>query len=231
MNLLPRHIAYGAAGLIVAAIAIGAGRALHAPPSAADGVSAGPHRVASSRTQRDAAEELARRHGVRLVIDRAVRAGAPTPAPADGIFDEAQLVAELQRLLPGNELLFHYGGGRLATVWVFARTGDFAVRTPPFGAPAPSAADPRQITDAEAPPELHEIALALGTDAPEGLRVQALDAYVAHPDATDTDIDAMLGWLAAGPESLVAEHARVLRDARAIPVPTTIVPEPIEQRQ
>jgi len=214
------------------------------------------------QTRRQAVEDIARRYGVRVAVDDAVRLEELAPDMTHAAAPEEALRA----LLDGNELVFHYGTdshGRLQAVWAFSKARGFAV-TPAAGAqggqttaaaspatPVPGAAVCDAAHEAQAalrvrsagappspavaaageepPPDLRELRQLIDIEAPEGPRMAALDSFVAHPEASEHDIAAVLDRLAAGGPSLLAEHARALLAAR-IPLAADagIVPEPVE---
>lgn len=223
-----------------------------------------------TKTRRAAADELGRRHGVRIVIDAAVRADDPAPAVPGGDLDTARLESTLRELLAGNELLFHYGVDRLETLWVFARVEDFAVRatagdgvsgageaagsrqqvaalhevprmqptsvpdTPSLGLRDPDENVRLQALQVEtdgSPAPLHDLRQLVDADPSEAVRIRALEALVTHPDATDGEISAALERMSNSPLQLLADHARILRDARAAAAEgPELTPEPIDEK-
>jgi len=262
------------AGLVGLVIAWSVDPAPTEPIGPAQAQRVGPVVAAASprseaKTLRAAADELARRHGVRIVIDAAVRADGPAPAVPGGDLDAARLESTLRELLAGNELLFHYGVDRLETLWVFARAEDFAVRATagdgvsgageaagsrqqvaalhesPRAQPAsvPEAPDlglrdPDENVRLQAlqdglpdgsPAALQDLRQLVDADPSEAVRMRALEALVAHPDATDGEIRAALERMSNSPLQLLADHARILRDARdGAAEGAELVPEPID---
>lgn len=150
-------------------------------------------------------------------------------------------------------------GSRLKGVWVYSRAEDFRVGATAWAGSPPAADGERRATVSPAPrpgaaqpapreadgpgrapwsgdmaeaaaPELPGLSrLVLGSDAPQGLRLQALEAYVIHPAATDGEVRALLDQVGSGADPMLAEHARVLREARSaevVPLPL----DPVEDR-
>jgi hypothetical protein len=56
--------------------------------------------------------------------------------------------------------------------------------------------------------------------------MQALDAYVVQAEASDEEVGALLERMSGSSHAMLAEHARVLQEARS--APTVLAPEPIE---
>lgn len=218
---------------------------------------------AAAPNLRVAVEELARQHGLRLVVAEAAAADlAAMPAPADGL-DDAMPEARLRRWLNGFELVLHYGGDGLKAAWVFPRGQAAAVRatigprdaaperpgapqaTAAAPVPAPAAAVPpaaglrdgdeavrlqalQLARQGEAAPGLQELRSLVDGDVSEAVRIEALEAFVAHPDASEDDVRALLEQAGQGRGGMLAEHARSLREARATPGVAVLVPEPVE---
>lgn len=180
-----------------------------APDGAASAVSARP--AAPPVSARAAAEQIARRHGVRLVFGAGVRADRHAAAQALAAAGDPE--AALRTLLAGYELLFHYApspdGPLLETVWVFADPADVqrALAAPHGAQPMPDAPDAaalrRTVEDGDS----------------EALRIAALDAWLGDPQTPPDDADRVLVALADSPYPLLAEHARTLRAARAATEP------------
>ena len=63
------------------------------------------------------------------------------------------------------------------------------------------------------------------------MRIGALEALVAHPDATDGEIRAALDRMSNSPLQLLADHARILRDVLAAAAEgSELTPEPIDEK-
>jgi hypothetical protein len=240
---------------VVAMMALGLGGLVAAwvssPSSAPELATAGEQRAAT-RTLGDVVGDLAARHGLRIVVDPAVRSDAPVIL--DATFASLPVEGQLHRLFAGHELLLHHtadrgSGARLAAAWVFARAEDvsvvprsaataatftFAPALPAAAAPAATEtarpAPPRAETaDAEAAPiTLHALRRAAEQDGSDAERVQALEALAAHPEAGEAELRQLLEQLGAQPHTLLGEQARSLLDARTAAV-TALAPEPVEQ--
>ena len=278
-------VVFACLGLIAQPAGLAA-ESVRAPPTSAGKSKHGTQRQATApprsgaKTMREAVEEIGRRHGVRIVIDDAVRADVPAPAVPDGNLEGMLLEATLRGLLAGNELMFHYGadrpngGERLKAVWVFSRSQGSAVRaTATAGAgsgiagvsaePGQRAVAPDRLASAApaephvtsnrglqdsdenvrlqalqselgntSQPDLSELRRLVEEDASEAVRIQALQAYITHPDATDEDVGTMLDRIADDAQQMLADYARSLREARApAPADTALIPEPIEENQ
>jgi hypothetical protein len=155
----------------------------------------------AAATLRQVAEEVARRHGVRIVIDEAVSAELPAPAVAGGLFPGLLLEATLRGLFAGSELVFHYGrdradgAERLKAVWVFshgqggalrvtARPGGLAVKSPDPEAHSAALHRPQGAASPEAQPAPSRG--LQGDDENERLqtlRVDPLSASASDPGA------------------------------------------------
>jgi hypothetical protein len=227
------------AGIALAALLHGGERAPGAPPAVMSAEATA--RSSDTATLRRSAEEIARRLGVRIVIDHAVRADLPAPRVPDGVLDAARLEAMLRQLLAGHPFAFHYGSDeRLRAVWVYARDDHVAVRdagsaaasVPPPAATtgprgAPPAASHASTGESVAPaPDVQELRRIIEADASESARMQALDAYVVQAEASDEEVGALLERMSGSSHAMLAEHARVLQEARS--APTVLAPEPIE---
>jgi hypothetical protein len=239
---------------VVAMVALGLGGLvaawLSSPSSAPEVTITGEQRVQAG-TLRDAVDQLAARHRLRIVIDPAVRSDGPVTL--DATFGSLPVEAQLQRLFAGHELLLHHtadrgSGARLAAAWVFARAEDVTVvprsaattAALTFAPPPPAAAaattetarpaPPRaESADAEAPPlTLHTLRRLVEQDVSDAERVQALEALAAHPEAGDAELRQLLEQLGAQPHTLLGEQARALLDARTGAI-TALAPEPLEQ--
>lgn len=246
----------GAAAVAAAALGIAMWMPADDPvPPAPAGSTASGDRPAAG-TVRAVAEALGRRHGVRIVFDPQVDASGPAPAVAAGTLAGLLLESTLREVLAGHELVFHYGpeaGGpdRLKAVWVFASQTPLDERAAAIAA-APSAAPQEAVAAAgpatrpvppappaaAAPVESNEAdieALSPGqlrgraeADPSEAVRLQALEALVAHPDADPHELTVLLDRLALDPSPLLAEQARALREARAAPLDVSLLPDPVE---
>jgi hypothetical protein len=277
-------LAFAGGGLVTLAIVFALDRAPVEPDAAAGprvavAGSGTPAAHPGATTVRQAVEAIGRRHGVRIVIDDAVRADLPAPYVPVGDLEADRLESALRELLAGNELVFHYGVGpgrggvQLKVVWVFSRLEDFAVRATAWAGSAPAAADegadPRQrLAALDAPPgaapamgeaapgrgsspddenarsrasradpadtmapDLNELRKLAEADEPEAVRMQALEDYLMHPDATEDEVLALLDRLSHSAEPMLAEHARTLREARTAAVQDAdLNPEPIEDK-
>jgi hypothetical protein len=227
------------AGIALAALLHGGERTPGAPPAVMSAEATAPSN--DTATLRQSAEEIARRLGVRIVIDHAVRADVPAPRVPDGVLDAARLEAMLRQLLAGHPFVFHYGSDeRLRAVWVYARDDQVAVRD--AGSAAASVPPPAATTDPRGSPpaashaptgesvapaaDVQELKRIIEADASESARMQALDAYVMQADANDQEVGALLERMGGSPHAMLAEHARVLQEARS--VPAVLAPEPIE---
>lgn len=240
---------------VVALVALGLGGLMAAwvssPSSAPEPATAADQR-AQPRTLRDAVDQLAARHHLRIVVDPAVRSDGPVLL--DAAFASLPVEAQLQRLFAGHELLLHHtadrgSGARLAAAWVFARAEDvtvvpgraataatstFAPAQPAGTAPATAgtarpAPSRAETADAEAPPmTLHALRRLVEQDTSDAERVQALEALAAHPEADEAEVRQLLEQLGAQPHTLLGEQARALLDARTAAV-TALAPEPVEQ--
>jgi hypothetical protein len=173
-----------------------AGKSKHDTPRQAAAAPRG-----GAKTLREAAEEIGRRHGVRIVIDDAVRADVPAPAVPDGNLEGMLLEATLRGLLAGNELMFHYGadrpngGERLKAVWVFSHSQGSAVRATATAGTgsgvAGASAEPGQRAAAldrlasPAPAEVHVTSNHGLQDSDENVRLQALHSELANTSPPD----------------------------------------------
>lgn len=206
---------------------------------------AGPPGVAATATLREAADVLAARHHLRIVIDPAVHSDVPAPI---GPHDGAQPVeVQLQKLFAGHELVLHHtadrgSGARLVAAWVFARAEDVSV-TPrgiavaiaaPNQATAATAAAPSGSPPVSTPasPAAPQAGAGRGLlDADEQVRLQALqaaagDAAAASPhelrrlveqDASEAVRLQALESLAAHPETGDADLRQLLEQLAANP--------------
>jgi hypothetical protein len=153
-------------------------------------------------TLRQAAENLARRHGVRIIIDDAVRADLPAPAIAAGPLPGGLLEATLRGLFAGSELVFHYGrdpgngAERLKTVWVFSHAqGPLHVVAQPgapsrpiVGNPAPEAPTPGlHRPSGVASSEIHPSPSRRPQDGDENEKLQALQVDLASGGGSDVE--------------------------------------------
>jgi hypothetical protein len=154
-------------------------------------------------TLRQVAEEVARRHGVRIVIDDAVRADLPAPAIAAGPFPGLLLEATLRGLFAGSELVFHYGrdraegAERLKAVWVFshAQGGALRVTARPGGQSGPTveSQDSGAHTAAlhrppgTASPEVRPLPSRSFQDDDENERLQTLHVDLASASGSDPE--------------------------------------------
>jgi hypothetical protein len=156
----------------------------------------------NAKTLRETAEEIGRRHGIRIVIDDAVRADVRAPGVAERILPATLLEAMLRMLFAGNELVFHYGvdastkGERLKSVWVFAAAqapAIYASATPP-GSASVTAFDNKDTEERVAalhrlsnePPSQAQPILRRALDDPdENVRLQALQAELANAAVPD----------------------------------------------
>lgn len=249
MAVLRRKALLGSACALLAGIALvvllDAGeRAPLAPPAVMPADTA--VRTSDTTTLRQSVEEIARRLGVRIVIDDAVRADLPAPRVPESALDAARLEAMLRKLLAGHPFAFHYGKDeRLRAVWVYARddqvagrhadtaaasvTPSAAMNHPRSVPPPPSGAPTGESSDAPVA-GLQELKRIVEADAPESVLMQALDAYVVQPEASEDEVTALLDRMSGSSHAMLAEHARIMRDARAArPAEAALVPEPIEE--
>jgi hypothetical protein len=158
----------------------------------------------SANTLRETAERIGRRHGVRIVIDDAVRADVRAPAVAEGILPAPLLEATLRALFAGNELVFHYGvdastkGERLKSVWVFAAAQAPAIyaSATPRGTGYVTAFDNKDAEErlaalhrlsSEPPSQAQPILRRALDDPDENVRLQALQAGLANAAVPDVN--------------------------------------------
>jgi hypothetical protein len=158
-----------------------------------------------AKTLREVAEEIGRRHGVRIVIDDAVRADVQAPAVANGILPGALLEATLRALFAGNELMLHYGtdanhaGERLKAVWVFAPAQGsalYATTNPPssisVAAFEHTDADERVAAlhrlSGEPPSRAQPVLSRALADSDDNVRLQALQAQLANAMTPDVAV-------------------------------------------
>lgn len=207
-------------------------------PSPRDGgvVSVG----AALPTLREAADTLAARHRLRIVIDPAVRSDVPSPADAH---DSSQpLETQLRRLFAGHELVLHHtadrgSGARLVAAWVFARAEDVSLAPRAAAGPAMVAATAAAAaTVPPATPTTPAVAPRLEPgrglqDPDEQVRLQAL--HSGGGDSPPADLHELrrlvqsdpseavrlqaLEALAAHPESGEAELRQLLEQLAANP--------------
>jgi hypothetical protein len=239
-----------------------------------------PTQAAATKTLREVAQEIAARHGIRIVIDDSVRADVRAPAVPEGVLRGSLLEATLRALFSGNELMFHYGADgpkeaeRLKAVWVFARAQGpalYVTDVPTSGCSVaavessdaeeraaalhrlssepPVSAGPilnRALQDADenvrlqalqagltntAGPDVDTLKRLIEEDASEAVRTLALQAFVAHPGASEDEVRSMLDRVADDSQRMLAELARSLREARfAAPTDTSLTPEPVNER-
>ncbi len=86
----------------------------------------------------------------------------------------------------------------------------------------------QRVRQGELAASLHELGGLVTGDASEAVRIDALDAYVMHPEAGDADVQTLLEQASRAGAGLLAEHARALRESRAAPAAPLAVPDPIE---
>ncbi|MFT3953549.1 MAG: hypothetical protein QM722_03840 [Piscinibacter sp.] len=189
-------------------------------------------------TLRQAADALAARYQLRIVIDPAVR--GDTPAPFDPNDASLPLETQLQRLFAGHELLLHHtadrgSGARLVAAWVFARAEDVSVAPRPTAALAATTTAPTIVAAAMLPaaaPAAPRSEPGRGLhDADEQVRLQALQSSGSDtPPASPHELRRLvendpseavrlqaLEALAAHPESGEAELRQLIEQLAANP--------------
>lgn len=220
---------------LVAMLALGLGGLLVAwvggLPSTSDAGITSESRAAAI-TLREAADTLAARHRLRIVIDPAVR--SDVPATID-VHDAAlPLEAQLHRLFAGHELLLHHtadrgSGARLVAAWVFARAEDVSVMPQ---ATAATGAAPAAVVAPVLPPSTPRSEPGRGLqDADEQARLLTRQSGTGDaPPASPLDLRRLvehdpseavrlqaLEALAAHPESSEAELRQLLEQLAANP--------------
>lgn len=236
-----------AAGAVLAACGgqpapdVGAG--VHAAANRVDATGAAPAADAALLPLRAVVEAITLRHGVRLVVDAgaAARLAGSTAVPVHG--DEAVPEPDLRRLLAGFELVFQYGadahGGRdrLKALWVFERDPAALLAAAPMAAPTAAAPVGPGLLDADENARLQavqgfagpagELRQLVEQDTSEAVRVEALQAFAAHPESGADEVRSVLARLGQGGSSLLAEQARAMLEGLAAPA-EALPPEPVE---
>ncbi len=86
----------------------------------------------------------------------------------------------------------------------------------------------QRVRQGELSASLQELGGLVAGDASEAVRIDALEAYIVHPQASDADVQALLEQASQAGTGLLAEQARALRESRVAPAVPLPAPEPIE---
>jgi len=203
----------GIVGLVIALALDDGGRAPAVVEGRADAAT-------DTTTLRVALVEIGRRLGVRIDVDAVPDAERRVPRVPDRSLDTLQLEALLRALLVGQPFVLHYGpDARLRSVSVGESDPPAALRH--TDATATAAVSPAAAAAiVEAPPaSLQELRQVIDTDASSAVRVQALDEAVLQAGTNEQEVVALLDHASASADRMLAEHARVLREARSTPPP------------